>query len=58
MNFISVIDVPLTPKESNFIGQVGADLLIRTGAVPSNTEIFKEIIYRAMLVNGKDIPKH
>ena len=42
VDFINFIDIPLTPKESNFVGQVGADLLIKTGEVPSNTKILRK----------------
>lgn len=58
MDYISVKDMELTFKESNFIGQIGADLLIKTGNIPSNTEIMKEVIFRAMLVKGADVPVH
>lgn len=58
MEFANFIGVPLTPEESNFIEQIGADLLIKTGEVPSNTAILNEIIFRAMLVNGADVPEH
>lgn len=57
MDFVTFSNVPLTPKESNFIGQIGADILIRKGYVPSNEEILKEVIYRAMLVKGVDVPE-
>lgn len=58
MDYMSIKDMELTPKESNFIGQIGADILIRTGNVPTNTEIMKEVIFRAMLVKGSDVPTH
>lgn len=51
-------ELPLTHKESNFIQQIGADILIKDGTVPSNEDILKEIIYRAMLVKGVDVPEH
>lgn len=58
MDYITYANVPLTPKESRFIGQIGADILIRKGYVPNNEEILREIIYRAMLVKGADVPEH
>lgn len=58
MDYIAFVNVSLTPKRNNFIGQIGADLLIRNGKVPSNTAILHEIIYRAMLIKGNDVPEH
>jgi hypothetical protein len=58
MDFISFVNMPLTPKESNFISQIGADILIRKGYIPKNEEILREIIFRAMLVKGTDVPEH
>lgn len=55
---MSVKDIALTAMESNFIGQIGADLLIRTGKAPTNNEIMKEVIFRAMMVKGSDVPTH
>lgn len=58
MEYIAISNTKLEPKESNFIGQITADLLIKNRKVPSNSEILHEIIYRAMLVKGVDIPEH
>lgn len=43
-------ETDLIEKENNFIDQIKEDLTIRNGRVPSNEEIMKEVIYRAMYI--------
>ena len=52
------MDIPLTPEESRFVKEIAADLLIRKRAVPDESDLLKEILYRAMLVSGSEVPEH
>ena len=52
------MDIPLTPEESIFVKEIAADLLIRKRAVPDESDLLKEILYRAMLVSGSEVPEH
>ena len=58
MEYIAIGNTNLSENESKFIKQLSADFLISKGKVPSNQELFHEIVYRAILVKEVDVPKH